>query len=336
MGYTTMNFKVSELKEEKNPINMVPQVVEIQEVIVRTNDPLALINAALKNIPENYGKTPYICTAFYRESVTQNRTYVGVAEAVLNIYKSRYSNEFESDRIKVYKGRKSQDVKRMDTLVFKLQGGNHTALLMDLAKNPQSFMEESTLYEFNFQPVTITNIEGKQTYVIDFTPKPSFKDALYQGRIYIDVNSLAFKKIEFSFSPENYEEADNLLILRKPLKMKVHTADTYYSVDYRDLNGRWTLNHVRYQIKFKVDKKYHLFSRIYTSTVDLAITDKDTLNVTKFKLADSIKPNEIFVDHLSNFYDENFWGPYNIIKPEEPIEDAIKRIGRRMHEGHTN
>src|SRR5208283_3793459 len=118
MGFKSLNFKVSDLKEEKNAIAMVPQVVEIQEVIVRTNDPQALITAALKNVPENYGNMPFLCTAFYRESIMQNRTYVGVAEAVLNIYKARYSNEYESDRIKVFKGRKSQDVKRMDTVIF--------------------------------------------------------------------------------------------------------------------------------------------------------------------------------------------------------------------------
>ena len=130
--------------------------------------------------------------------------------------------------------------------------------------------------------------------------------------------------------------ADNLLIVKKPFNMKVHTVDTYYSVDYRNLNGRWTLNHVRCQIKFKVDKKYHLFSKIYTSTIDLAITDKDTVNVTRFKYRDIVNPNDVFVDHLSSKYDEDFWGPYNIIKPEEPIEEAIKRLSKRMKEIHTN
>ena len=101
-------------------------------------------------------------------------------------------------------------------------------------------------------------------------------------------------------------------------------------VDYRYINGKWTLNNVHYEVKFKVDKKHHWFSKIYTSTVDLAITDKDTINVTKFKASESLRPNEIFTDHLSAQYDESFWGPYNIIKPEEPIEEAVERISKRM------
>ncbi len=334
MGYTTMNYDINDLKGKNNTLTMIPQVINIQEVIVRTNDPTALISAALKNIPENYGKSPSVCTAFYRESIMQNKKYVGVAEAVLDIYKSRYGNDFERDRIKVFKGRKSQDLKRIDTMVFKLQGGHHVAMLLDLAKNPQNFMDATTFDQYNYQPVTLTNIEDRQTYVIEFSPKKYAEEAMYQGKLYIDAVTLAIKKAEFSISPDAFEIADKLLILRKPLNTKVHTADSYYSVDYRNINGRWTLNHVRYQLKFKVDKKHHLFSKMYTSTVDLAITDKDTVNISKFKYSETIKSDEIFMDHLSNHYDEDFWGSYNIIKPEEPIEEAVERIGKRMKRYH--
>jgi hypothetical protein len=101
-------------------------------------------------------------------------------------------------------------------------------------------------------------------------------------------------------------------------------------VDYREVNGKWMLNNVHYEVKFKVDKKHHWFSKIYTSTVDLAITNKDTVNVTKYKPSESLRPTQIFVDNLSTQYDESFWGPYNIIKPEEPIEEAVERIAKRM------
>jgi hypothetical protein len=260
----------------------------------------------------------------------QNKQYVGVAEAVLNIYKSRYSNEMEMDRIKVFKGRKSQDVKRMDTLVFKLQGGQYTAMLLDLAKKPESFMQDEYFNDYEYKPVSIVNLEDRETYVIEFAQKEEVQEPFYQGRIYLDINTLAIKKVEFSLSPYGLQYADKYLIKKKPANMNVKTASAYYMADYRDVNGRWTLNHVHYEVKFKVDKKRHWFSKIYTSTVDLAITDKDTVNVTKFKMSESLKPNQIFADHVNEFYDEGFWGSYNIIKPEEPIEEAVERISKRM------
>ncbi|NJK97432.1 MAG: carboxypeptidase-like regulatory domain-containing protein, partial [Bacteroidales bacterium] len=43
-----------------------------------------------------------------------------------------------------------------------------------------------------------------------------------------------------------------------------------------------------------------------------------------------LKPNQVFVEHVDDYYDEEFWGNYNIIKPEESIEDAIERINKKM------
>ncbi|MDP4210133.1 MAG: carboxypeptidase-like regulatory domain-containing protein [Bacteroidota bacterium] len=331
MGYRSQSFNFNDLSRDYNVIPMELEAINIKEVIVRTNDPISLIRGVIKNIPENYGRTPYVGTAFYRESAMQNRQYVGVAEAILSIYKSDYGNEMAEDRIKVFKGRKSQDVKRMDTLVFKLQGGHYVATLLDLAKSPETFMLEKFFHVYNYQPVTTTNIEGRETYVIDFAQRKEIDDAFYTGRLYIDVNTLAIKKAEFSISPYGLKFADQYLVKKRPIGYSVKTTSGHYMVDYREINGKWMLNHVRYEVKFKVDKKrLFSFSKTYTSTVDLAMTDKDTVNVAKFKLRESVKPNDVFIDHVSSFYDEDFWGSYNIIKPEEPIEAAIERIGKRL------
>jgi RNase P/RNase MRP subunit p29 len=330
MGYKTLSLNVAGFKMDENLLLMQPETIMLKELIVRTNDPLTLIKGAIKNIPENYGTSPYLCTAFYREAIMQNKQYVGVAEAVMDIYKSRYVNDMEQDRLKVFKGRKSQDVKRMDTLIFKLQGGHYVALLLDLAKNPQSFMDEQYLNSYDFKPVSIANVEGKETYIIEFSQKREVPESFYEGRLYLDVTTLAIKRAEFSISPVGLMFADKFLVKKKPADTNVKTVSGVYVVDYREVNGRWTLNHVRYEVKFKVDKKRQWFNKVYTSTVDMAITSKDTVNVSRFKYSESLKPSQIFVDHVSNYYDEDFWGNYNIIKPEEPIEQAIERISKKM------
>jgi hypothetical protein len=330
MGYKTLILKIGDFKEGENVFLIQPETIMLKELIVRTNDPITLIKGAVKNIPINYGVMPYLCTAFYRESIMQNKQYVGVAEAVMDVYKSRYTNELEQDRLKVFKGRKSQDVKKMDTLIFKLQGGHYVALMLDLAKNPQTFMDEQYINSYDFKPVGSANIEGKETYIIEFTQKKDIPEPFYEGRLYLDANTLAIKRAEFAISQVGLLFADKYLVKKKPADTRVKTVSAVYIVDYREVSGRWTLNHVRYEVKFKVDKKRQWFSKLYTSTVDLAITSKDTLNVSKFKYSESLKPNQVFVDHVNDYYDENFWGNYNIIKPEEPIEQAIERISKRM------
>ena len=231
MGYKTVKYTLSTLKPDNNVIAMSLETINIKDVIVRANDPIDLISRALENIPENYGTNPSICTAFYRESIMQNRSYAGVAEAVLNIYKAPYSKQGPNDRIKVFKGRKSQDIKKMDTLIFKLQGGTNVAMLLDLAKNPETFLQQEYFSNFVYQPVSITNVEGRETYIIDFEQKRDIQEMMYDGRIYLDVNTLAFKKIEFSISPKGLPMADMYLVQKKPANVKVKPLGATYAVD---------------------------------------------------------------------------------------------------------
>lgn len=330
MGYKSQDLTVEQLKMQNNLVELAIEVITLKELVIRSNDPQNLIRSALNNIPANYGTTPYICTAFYRESVMQNKQYVGLAEAVLNIYKSRYSNEFEADRVKVFKGRKSEDVKRMDTILFKLQGGHHAVVLLDLAKNPESFMTPEYFSDYEFKPVNITNIEGRQTYVIEFTQREGLQEPLYSGKLYIDMNTLAIHRAEFGISEYGLQFADKMLVKKKPIGTDVKTVAANYLVNYREQDGKWVLNHARYEVKFRVIKRGKFFNKLYTSAADLAITDIDTKNVEKFKFNEILKPNQVFVEKVSEYYDEQFWGNYNIIKPEESLEDAVERINKRM------
>jgi hypothetical protein len=330
MGYKSQDLSIEKIQLNNNLIELSTEVVTLKELVIRSNDPQNLIRSAIHNISANYGTAPYVCTAFYRESVMQNKQYVGLAEAVLNIYKSRYSNEYEADRVKVFKGRKSQDVKKMDTIMFKLQGGHQAVVMLDLAKNPESFMTEEYFSDYEFKPVNITNIEGRETYVIEFTQREGVQEPLYEGKLYLDLNTLAVRRAEFSISPYGLQFADKYLVKKKPIGTDVKTVGTNYTVSYREQDGKWILNHARYEVKFRVIKRGKLFNKIYTSSADLAITDIDNKNVEKFKFNEMLKPNQIFVERVEDYYDEEFWGNYNIIKPEESLEDAVERINKKM------
>jgi hypothetical protein len=36
------------------------------------------------------------------------------------------------------------------------------------------------------------------------------------------------------------------------------------------------------------------------------------------------------MEEVSGFADPEFWGEYNVIEPEKPIEQAIRKIQRKM------
>ena len=330
IGYKTQELALNSLAKNKNIIKLVPDPIPIQEVIIRTGDPIELLRKAIGRIDENYGNTPAMLTGFYRETIKQNRHYIAVSEAVLDVYKAGYTNEFEFDRVKIYKGRKSQDVKKMDTVIFKLQGGPKTSLLLDVIKNPSALLTEDYFRYYNYKLAGIVNIDDRETYVIEFNQKENVDLSLYQGRIYLDVQNLAVVRLDFSISEQAISKAGNELVRKKPVSMKVDVEDAKYLANYRESNGKWQLNHVRAEAKFRCKWNKKLFRSTYITMIEMAVTDRDTVNINKFKYRESAKISDVFIDQVNYFMDDDFWGAYNVIKPDETIESAISRLNKKL------
>lgn len=330
IGYITSYIDLLSLKNSGNIIELSSVPYEIEEVTIRKLEPEALLRTAIRKIPENFSKNPVMMTSFYRETIKQNRSYVAVAEAVLDAYKSSYSNPGESDRIKVFKGRKSQDVKKMDTVLFKFQGGPYTSFLLDIAKNPGDLLSVESLEFYDYKMGGIVSVNNAQAYVIDFDQKETVDFPLYKGKLYLDVSNLAIVGAAFEISPRMIERVSDYLIRKKPAGMSVNVESGNYLVNYRKIEGLWYLNYVRTELVFRVRWKKELFRSIYTTMSELAVTNTIAENVEKFRFRETAKYTDIFVEQVSDFEDPDFWGDYNIIKPDESIEEAIEKLSKKL------
>lgn len=329
LGYKTLELSLSELKEDNNIIRLESAAVRIDEVVIRSNDPLELIKMALRRIRDNYKTDPEMQIGFYRETVRQNRNYVAVAEAVLDVYKASYSNVMDFDRVRIYKGRKSEDVKKMDTLMFKLQGGPRTSFMLDMVKNPGAIFSEDYIEDYNFTNGGFATIDGRDNYVIEFNQKENVEDALYKGKVFLDTKNMAFSRIEFTFNDRALAVAENELVRKKPIDLKVDVLGASYLINYRVLDDKWYLNHVRSELLFKCSWKKKRYDATYAAVLEMAVTDR-TDNIYKAKYREQSKMTDIFADKVDQYKDENFWGEYNYIKPDESIESVIKKLSRRL------
>jgi len=330
IGYNNKVIELSQLTERENVIRLDISAVKIDEVVIRTEDPLDLLRMALRRVNENYKSNPEMLIGFYRETVKQNRSYVAVAEAVLDVYKSAYSNDFDFDRVKIYKGRKSEDLKKMDTLMFKLQGGPRTSFLLDVVKNPGELLAEDYINDYVFTFTGFATIDGRDNYVIEFNQKPNVELALYKGKFYLDTKNLAFSRIEFSLSEKGLEIADSELVRKKPMDLRVDVLHADYLVNYRVLDDQWYLNHVRSELSFKCLWKKKRYNATYTTALEMAVTDRNTDNINRARYKDQTRMTDIFADQVNFYRDENFWGEYNYIKPDESIESVINKLNRRL------
>jgi hypothetical protein len=63
---------------------------------------------------------------------------------------------------------------------------------------------------------------------------------------------------------------------------------------------------------------------------EIAVTDRNENNVSEFTRKERLNSNIVFSEKLTAFADDDFWGEYNTIEPEESIEAAIKKYGKRL------
>jgi hypothetical protein len=330
LGYKNLIVDLALLKDRENTFRLESAATPLEQVVIRSDDPMDLLRMAYRRIPENYNEDPEMQVGFYRETVKQNRSYVAVAEAVLDVYKSPYTSLMDYDRVKIFKGRKSEDVKKMDTLMFKLQGGPKTSFLLDVVKNPGEILSEEYFDKYNFKFAGYASIDGRDNYVIQFDQKPEVDIALYKGTIYLDTKNMAISRIDFSFSDKALDIADNELVRKKPMDLKIDVLGADYSINYRVLNEKWYLNHVRSELIFKCDWKKKRFDATYTTALEMAVTDRNTENINKAKYRDQTRMTDIFADKVNAYKDENFWGDYNYIKPEESIESVINKLNKKL------
>jgi hypothetical protein len=330
LGYKNLIVDLASLKDKENTFRLESAATPLEQVVIRSDDPLDLLRMAYRRIPENYNENPEMQVGFYRETVKQNRSYVAVAEAVLDVYKSPYTSLMDYDRVKIFKGRKSEDVKKMDTLMFKLQGGPKTSFLLDVVKNPGEILSEEYFDKYNFKFAGYASIDGRDNYVIQFDQKPEVDIALYKGTVYLDTKNMAISRIDFSFSDKALDIADNELVRKKPMDLKIDVLGADYSINYRVLNEKWYLNHVRSELIFKCDWKKKRFDATYTTALEMAVTDRNTENINKAKYRDQTRMTDIFADKVNAYKDENFWGDYNYIKPEESIESVINKLNKKL------
>jgi hypothetical protein len=332
VGYKNKTILLSDLKDNgsKNVIALESAPIPIKEIIVKPLDPVFIVEKAIYNISKNYESVPNLMTAFYRETIRKNRSYVSIGEAVVEIFKAPYNNDLRFDGARIYKGRKSSDVEKMDTVLFKLQGGPVNALELDLAKNNETVLTIDAMQNYNYKLTGVVEIDNKPHYVIDFIQKPSVEMPLFMGSLYIEMDSYAITEAEFGFNLSNKEAAQSIFIRKKPLGMKVTPEIATYRTKYREQGGKWHFQYSRAEVKFKVDWNKKLFNTYYTTMSEIAVTDRTDQEVIKFAGKDKIKFSDVFSDKVTAFTDKEFWGDYNVIEPDQSIESAIRRLSRKL------
>jgi hypothetical protein len=333
IGYKLYKMPVSSLDTGLIIVRLSTRKVQIREVIVKPLDPIYILTKSIEAIPSNYDRKPAVFTAFFRESTRQDNTDISLSEAVINIFKEPYTSMRE-DQIKIFKGRKGSNTGEKEFVDFVVQGGLYNTLQLDIVKNPPTFLDADyfALYEYHIERI-ITHFD-RPTYVISFDQREGVKYPCYKGRVYLDVESLAIVGASFQLSEKGMNYATGIYVKKTPKRLGVKPLSAKYEVFYRSYHGKWNLSNVRSDITIRVrrkkNKQQDRFNSDFESTSEFVITNKDTANIARFRFAEISKPRDVLVEQIGDT-DQEFWGSENVIKPEEPIEKTILRLGRKSN-----
>lgn len=334
IGYITSKLPLKPTNGDKHVFYLNPNSIILEEVIVSPVYPRKLVEQAIDKIGDNYNPFPSMLTGFYRETSQKGRKYINVTEAVTKLYKTAYKeNEgITRDRVRIEKGRQLVSPKQGDTLGVKLIGGPTLALALDVVKNRDELLDKETLYYYEFKFDDLVLIDNQLHYVISFIPMMPLPYPLYRGKLYINKETLAFTRAELNIDMRDKSKVTKMILRKKPAGLIFKPVGLSTLLTYKEQNGRTYLNYVRNEIKFKCDWKKKWFHTSYAVVSEMVITNREDNPDSTISSKEAFRESQVLSDKVGNFYDEKFWGDYNIIEPTESLERAVNKLKKAINE----
>lgn len=331
LGYIGREMPVNQAIGNNFTISMKREFISIPEIIIRNQIPEEIISRVRLSIPHNYGNTPALMTGFYREGILRKNELQNYSEAILQIYKSAYSGSLFSDQIKIYKSRKIENIGRSDTLTVRLKAGLSTCLELDGAKNTFDFLTRESIADYRYRMTDIVTYDDETAYAIEFEQREDVDLPLYKGTIYINTVDYGILFAEFELNQSLIHKMKDSFVLNSTRGFNTWPLSVKYSVSYRKVNDRYFLSHVRGDLVFSSSQKKKLFHTQFKVFFELAITETNLKNVTRFEREELAPIHSIFSKTITN-YDPLFWGNQDFLRPEDNLLQALKNMNVKLQE----
>ena len=335
LGYKSRRLTAEEckaLEAEGKPVQMQASSVVLSEIVVKgIENPRDLVEQAISKIDTNYPQESNLLRGFYRETTQKRSRFISVAEGVVDVYKTPYFRMDWRDGVAILKGRRLLSQRRADTLAVKLQGGPVLPVTLDVVKDREILLNSKELDNYSFSYRGAQRIGDRMQYVVEIHPMLIVDYPLYEGRLYIDQETLAFTRIDLQLDMRNPDKATQSILRKKPLGLRFTPRELTVTIDYKTDGGVTRMNYIRNVIRFRCDWKRKLFKSNFTVVSEMVVTDRrEGEGVKPIKVRDNFNRRDNFYDKVIFFDDPHFWGDENIIEPTEDLLKGIEKIKQKL------
>jgi CarboxypepD_reg-like domain len=315
MGYETFSLSLAKIDGENQEfkIRLKPAVFELQGIEVTPLEPSEVMQKVAERIPENYQLDPYLMKGFYREAAYLRKDYLqelAISEGVLEIAKEKLGKRYlsdEFDKVRIIKGynQVSAKVIWVNDRAYPMPNftqGAYLPVFLDIIRSDEFMFHDNLLKHYQFNSLGRDHYAGKTMMVIGFGPKGKTKQAYFQGKLYVDLNSYAIVKAEYTLSQASIERFH----IAQP---KLDITKRKYIINYREFKGRWYLQdaHLMTQVYDKDS------GQTFEAIMDYVATELEFRNWTRAEEAQSVEINTNFTSLLYAAPPDFFKG-FNILE----------------------
>ena len=326
LGYQTRFIPVASVSL-KPEIKLNETSVSLPEIMIKYKNADDIISLFKENQKRNYPEQKELITSFFREAIKEDGRYVNVTEAIVNILKFPYNKPFRLEFVKFVKGRKYLDVQNMEDVKLRLEGGPFYFARIDIARYMDFFPQDNEMPLYKYKLEGLDFEYDKMVFLVSFEPIDDNGELLYKGVLRININTYALISAEFELSKKALKESRKYFIRKESSNIKAKPVYARYYINYRPYNGIWLLNKVKGEMKIKVNDRHKHKKHVFTAVSEMLLSNYREAGNVKFKPSEQFKSDYILTEQIKE-YDPGFWKNYNVIKPDEDIENVFKKSHR--------
>ncbi len=345
LGFKTYKAALSRVRDQYLRISLEPELLQLQEVVVRPPDPLEIINSALDRIPLNYYLKPYRAEGFQREYVTSGERFLQLMEVA---FRTKRTSGSQSSQ--VLSARYIEDKEEKEPLWDPARGGFYTFGWTEVSgiahPSQKNFLgvelkrktDLGRYYEFEWKGSV--GLENSEVHIIAFDQRKGVKEALMKGTLYVDAESYAIVKLSYQLSPRGvkflrpHKTRGGIRVSKPPKKIRIQQDQG--EITFKRFGKKWFMHSLIMNAQFdaalvflgatlaeKNDLRFHS-ERVVTSIDTTGTMGGSPTNISE---VGSLPTLQNFIKREFENYDaDETWSEFNIIKSDTSFAQIAEQL----------
>ncbi|WP_421765310.1 carboxypeptidase-like regulatory domain-containing protein [Ekhidna sp.] len=331
LGYELKSTLVSSIDADKDLIiELKSTVTQLPELVIRS-DEKSIIEEAIDAIPKNHDQHGMQLRAFWRATIRdETEKYVQMTEYAFDMFRHGLIGE-EENAMKILRGRVARDTSFFADIGGMQIGVTPPSLFVSSLLKEHPLLDQKILKKHSYKIIDATSYNGRAVFVVGFQPKKKAKGKLFEGKILLDTETLAFVKISYKklISPENPEKVFNKLrMAAMAVGLGKSTMDKYENeLNYQLIEGKWYLSHAKYDINWTMRRAKQGITKPVTFKADFVVTEIEKENIV-VPPEEELASKSILERQVTANTNE-FWKEYNYLKADNNFEELFQEILNR-------